>query len=236
MNDVTGPDLSIIGLFNHADIVVKAIMVGLVIASIVSWALIFEKTFRLRRLRKQIGELEDAAGRGTLPNAETGSLNQQIATAATTEWNEGGRTLPQSELRDRMEIAMKAGMKRELKSIETGLPFLATLGSAAPFIGLFGTVWGIMNSFTAIAQTKDTSLAVVAPGIAEALFATAIGLAAAIPAVMAYNQITVALGRSSDKIIPAITDLARLLSRNAGQSAAQAATVAPRLTAQQGGR
>jgi TolQ protein len=233
VNEVAGPDLSIIGLFNHADIVVKSIMIGLVIASIVSWALIFEKMFRLRRLKKQIGELEDAAGRGALPNAEASGLNRQIATAATTEWNEGGRTLPQGELRDRMEIAMKAGMKRELKSIETGLPFLATLGSAAPFIGLFGTVWGIMNSFTAIAQTKDTSLAVVAPGIAEALFATAIGLAAAIPAVMAYNQITVSLGRASDKIIPAISDLARLLSRNAGQSVAQAA---PRLATQQGGR
>jgi len=94
------------------------------------------------------------------------------------------------------------------------VPFLATLGSAAPFIGLFGTVWGIMNSFTAIAQTKDTSLAVVAPGIAEALFATAVGLAAAIPAVVAYNQITVALGRASDRMTPAVAGLARTLSRN----------------------
>ena len=94
------------------------------------------------------------------------------------------------------------------------MPFLATLGSAAPFIGLFGTVWGIMNSFTAIAQTKDTSLAVVAPGIAEALFATAVGLAAAIPAVIAYNQITVALGRASDRMAPAIAGLARTLSRS----------------------
>ena len=100
-----------------------------------------------------------------------------------------------------------------MKSIEKGLPFLATLGSAAPFIGLFGTVWGIMNSFTAIAQSKDTSLAVVAPGIAEALFATAVGLAAAIPAVIAYNQFTVALGRSSDRITPAIAGLARSLAR-----------------------
>ena len=94
-------------------------------------------------------------------------------------------------------------MKRELKRIEVGLPFLATVGSASPFVGLFGTVWGIMHSFTAIAQAKDTSLAVVAPGIAEALFATALGLAAAIPAVVAYNQITVSLGRSADKASPA---------------------------------
>ena len=96
---------------------------------------------------------------------------------------------------------------------DSSLPFLATLGSAAPFIGLFGTVWGIMNSFTAIAQSKDTSLAVVAPGIAEALFATAVGLAAAIPAVIFYNQITVALGRAADRVAPAIVGLARSLSR-----------------------
>src|SRR4029078_9627707 len=104
--------------------------------------------------------------------------------------------------------------KRQLKKLETGLPFLATLGSAAPFIGLFGAVWGMMNSFTAIAQTKEPSLAVVAPGIAEALFATAVGLAAAIPAVVAYNQITVALGRASDRMAPAVAGLGRTLSRN----------------------
>jgi biopolymer transport protein ExbB/TolQ len=100
-----------------------------------------------------------------------------------------------------------------LKRNESGLPFLATLGSAAPFVGLFGTVWGIMNSFTSIAQAKDTSLAVVAPGIAEALFATAIGLAAAIPAVIAYNQFTVALGRIAERGTPAIGRLARNLTR-----------------------
>lgn len=219
MTDTTVHDFSIIGLFNHADIVVKSIMIGLVLASVVCWALIFEKMFRMWRLSRQIGRLEDAAGAGALPAPEDAGLNQKITTAATTEWNEGGKSLANGELRDRLEIAMRAAMKRELKGIEKGLPFLATLGSAAPFIGLFGTVWGIMNSFTAIAQTKDTSLAVVAPGIAEALFATAIGLAAAIPAVIAYNQITVALGRASDKIGPAITDLARTLSRRGYEGA-----------------
>src|SRR5690606_24962371 len=97
--------------------------------------------------------------------------------------------------------------------LEVGLPFLATVGSAGPFIGLFGTVWGIMNSFTSIAQQKDTSLAVVAPGIAEALFATALGLAAAIPAVMAYNQIAVSLGRGSNRANTSILELAKRLSR-----------------------
>lgn len=213
MNETTAHDFSILSLFNHADIVVKSIMVGLILASIVCWALIFEKIFRMWRLSREIGRLQDAAGAGALPSSEARGLNQKITTAATTEWTEGERNAANGELRDRLEQAMRAAMKRELKGIEVGLPFLATLGSAAPFIGLFGTVWGIMNSFTAIAQTKDTSLAVVAPGIAEALFATAIGLAAAIPAVIAYNQITVALGRASDKIAPAITDLARTLSR-----------------------
>lgn len=209
----TATDLSIIGLFNHADIVVKSIMIGLVLASVVCWALIFEKMFRIWRLNREVGYLEDAAGAGALPHADRNGLNSEITNAAKIEWNEGTRTTPVGELRDRLEQAMRAAMKRELKGIEKGLPFLATLGSAAPFIGLFGTVWGIMNSFTAIARSKDTSLAVVAPGIAEALFATAIGLAAAIPAVIAYNQFTVALGRSSDKIGPAISDLARTLSR-----------------------
>jgi biopolymer transport protein ExbB/TolQ len=105
---------------------------------------------------------------------------------------------------------MRLSLKSEIHQIEVGLPFLATIGSAAPFIGLFGTVWGIVNSFTAIAQQKDTSLAVVAPGIAEALIATALGLAAAIPAVMAYNQIAVALGRAFARGNGAVIEIARL--------------------------
>ncbi len=210
---VTGRDLSILGLFEHADIVVKSIMIGLLIASIVCWALIFEKMFRMWRLNREVGVLEDAAAAGQLAAGAEGGLVNAVSTAAQAEWNEGARNAPSGEVRDRLEQAMRGAMKRQLKAIEKGLPFLATLGSAAPFIGLFGTVWGIMNSFTAIAQSKDTSLAVVAPGIAEALFATAVGLAAAIPAVIAYNQFTVALGRAADKITPALAALARSLAR-----------------------
>jgi biopolymer transport protein ExbB/TolQ len=114
-----------------------------------------------------------------------------------------------TERRARVENAMRGELKSQLHQLEPGLPFLATIGSAAPFIGLFGTVWGIVNSFTAIAQQKDTSLAVVAPGIAEALIATALGLAAAIPAVMAYNMFSVALGRSYQRGTDAIGDIAR---------------------------
>ena len=188
-------------------------MIGLLIASIVCWALIFEKMYRMWHLNKEVGVLEDAAAAGKLPGGSPGvsddGLVRSVNTAVETEWAEGARNAPSGEVRDRLEQAMRGAMRRELKGIEKGLPFLATLGSAAPFIGLFGTVWGIMNSFTAIAQSKDTSLAVVAPGIAEALFATAVGLAAAIPAVIAYNQFTVALGRANDKMTPALAGLAR---------------------------
>ena len=211
--DIAGRDLSIFGLYQHADIVVKTIIVGLLLASIVCWALIFEKIFRMWRLNREVGHIEAAAASGALIATRRNGLVSSINTAAQTEWSEGMHTAANGEVRDRLEHAMRGAMKKELKGIEKGLPFLATLGSAAPFIGLFGTVWGIMNSFTAIAQSKDTSLAVVAPGIAEALFATAVGLGAAIPAVIAYNQFTVALGRASDKITPAISSLARSLAR-----------------------
>lgn len=210
---VVGRDLSIMGLFEHADIVVKSIMIGLLVASIVCWALIFEKMFRIWRLNREVRVLEDASASGRLAASSRDGLITSVNSAAQVEWTEGARNAASGEVRDRLEQAMRGAMKRELKGIEKGLPFLATLGSAAPFIGLFGTVWGIMNSFTAIAQSKDTSLAVVAPGIAEALFATAVGLAAAIPAVIAYNQFTVALGRASDKIGPALAGLARSLAR-----------------------
>jgi biopolymer transport protein ExbB/TolQ len=210
---IAAPDLSILGLFHHADIVVKTIIIGLLSASVVCWAMTFEKLIRVWLVNREIGTLEKSGKTGAFPQAKSSGLVRAIVDAARAEWHEGAQDGSSGEIRDRLEIAMRSATKRQLKSIEQGLPFLATLGSAAPFIGLFGTVWGIMNSFTAIAQSKDTSLAVVAPGIAEALFATAVGLAAAIPAVIFYNQITVALGRASDRVAPAIVGLARSLSR-----------------------
>jgi biopolymer transport protein ExbB/TolQ len=212
--EIASRDLSILGLFHHADIVVKSIILGLLLASLVCWAMAFEKLIRVWLLNREIRTLETSSKTGTLPSAKSNGLVRAVSDAARTEWTEGSHDGTSGEVRDRLEVAMRGATRRQLKSIERGLPFLATLGSAAPFIGLFGTVWGIMNSFTAIAQQKDTSLAVVAPGIAEALFATAIGLAAAIPAVIFYNQITVALGRASDRVAPAIVGLARSLSRN----------------------
>ncbi|WP_045835227.1 MotA/TolQ/ExbB proton channel family protein [Hyphomicrobium sp. 99] len=212
--EIVGRDLSILGLFHHADIVVKCIIIGLLLASVVCWAMAFEKFIRVWLVNREIRVLERNSASATLPSGRTSSLVGSVSEAARTEWAEGsGTDASAGEVRDRLEVAMRAAVKRKLKSIEQGLPFLATLGSAAPFIGLFGTVWGIMNSFTAIAQQKDTSLAVVAPGIAEALFATAVGLAAAIPAVIFYNQITVALGRASERVAPVIVALARTLSR-----------------------
>lgn len=212
--EIAGRDLSILGLFHHADIVVKGIIIALLLASLISWALMFEKLVRVWLLNREIGVLELSSTSGVIQPRRGSGLIKSVSEAARTEWTEVDQNASNGEVRDRLELAMRGATKRQLKELETGLPFLATLGSAAPFIGLFGTVWGIMNSFTAIAQTKDTSLAVVAPGIAEALFATAVGLAAAIPAVVAYNQITVALGRASDRMAPAVAGLARTLSRN----------------------
>ena len=212
--EIAGRDLSILGLFHHADIVVKGIIIALLLASLISWTLVFEKLVKVWLLNREIGVLESSSTSGLIQPRRGSGLIKSVSDAARTEWTEGEQNASNGEVRDRLELAMRGATKRQLKKPEKGLPFLATLGSAAPFIGLFGTVWGIMNSFTAIAQTKDTSLAVVAPGIAEALFATAVGLAAAIPAVVAYNQITVALGRASDRMAPAVAGLARTFSRN----------------------
>ena len=211
-----GRDFSILGLIQHADPFVQAIMLLLAVCSVGCWALILEKTVRLTMLRAQVRKLANQAAAGRLTfdgNGLVGAVTQ----AAQSEWAEGSsRGETRTELRARLERAMRLAMKREFKRIEFGLPFLATVGSASPFVGLLGTVWGIMHSFTSIAQAKDTSLAVVAPGIAEALFATALGLAAAIPAVVAYNQISVSLGRSADKASASITTLAKAVVR--GQS------------------
>lgn len=206
-------DLSIYGLVMQADPIVKAVMLILVLMSVACWAIILEKAIRLSKLRRDLKRLERTVAAETTTEAPRG-LVRSLLSAAHNEAEEGAsRNEPRGELRARLERAMRSALKVELQRLEVGLPFLATVGSAGPFIGLFGTVWGIMNSFTAIAQQKDTSLAVVAPGIAEALFATALGLAAAIPAVMAYNQIAVSLGRGANRGNTSIVELAKRLSR-----------------------
>ncbi len=189
-------------------------MLLLALASVGCWALILEKIVRLAMLKAQVRQLARQAAAGRLSFEGGRGLAGAVTAAAQSEWAEGSsRGETRADLRARLERAMRGAMKRELKRIEFGLPFLATVGSASPFVGLLGTVWGIMHSFTSIAQAKDTSLAVVAPGIAEALFATALGLAAAIPAVVAYNQISVSLGRSADKAGASIASLAKAAAR-----------------------
>ena len=214
---VEGRDFSLIGLILHADPFVQAIMLLLAICSVLCWALIFEKAIRLMILKRQVRQLASQAAAGRLSPDRGRGIVGAVQAAAQGEWADGiARGESRNELRARVERSMRSALKTEMRRLETGLSFLATVGSASPFIGLLGTVWGIMNSFTAIAQSKDTSLAVVAPGIAEALFATALGLAAAIPAVVAYNQITVSLGRSGEKAGTSIATLARAIAR--GQS------------------
>ncbi len=219
-----GHDFSIYGLILQADPVVKTVMALLVIASVACWAIILEKSIRLMRLGRDLKRLEQTVSDENLAEAPRG-LVRTLLSAAHNEADDGAsRNESRSDLRARLERAMRSALKGELQRLEVGLPFLATVGSAAPFIGLFGTVWGIMNSFTSIAQQKDTSLAVVAPGIAEALFATALGLAAAIPAVMAYNMISVSLGRGANRGSSTIAELAKRLSRPQSEGFGRAAT------------
>ena len=209
-----GRDFSIVGMVQHADPVVQAIAAILIVCSIASWGIMFEKAVRLRRLKSDADGLEAQAANGRLQGHDAGGLGGAIAQAALAELNDGSSSgESRTDIRARLERAMRSAMKGELRATETGLPFLATVGSTTPFVGLLGTVWGIMHSFTSIAQSHDTSLAVVAPGIAEALFVTALGLFAAIPAVVGYNQISVALGRIAERAAKSIVVLAKALSR-----------------------
>ena len=226
--------LSFWHLFMQADIVVKAVMIGLLVASVLVWAVIFEKAVLLRRLRLAASQFEEAFWSG-------GSLDElyerigaapahpmaAVFAAAMREFRRSAASLAAGSdairlgARERIERAMGVTIGREMTRLEQWMTYLATVGSAAPFVGLFGTVWGIMNSFTAIAAMRNTNLAVVAPGIAEALFATAIGLVAAIPAVIAYNKISAELANYAARLEGFATEFAALLSRQAEQPAHQ---------------
>lgn len=221
MNEA-GTSLSIVALFLHADIVVKGVLLLLLAASVWSWAVIIEKLRQLGTASRLARDYEDRAARARTAHelwvenaAERENPASLVLAAGVAECAAADRPHDETagERRERIERAMRLTLNAELRRLETRLPFLATLGSAAPFIGLFGTVWGIMRSFAAIAAANNTSLAVVAPGIAEALFATAMGLAAAIPAVVAYNKITVELGRFSGRMQALIGRSGGLLSR-----------------------
>ncbi|NJM54918.1 MAG: flagellar motor protein MotA [Verrucomicrobiae bacterium] len=201
-------------MIKNADPVVQAIALILVLASVMTWAIVLEKLIRLRRLSADARTIEESAADGRLPASEQQTVGAAIAKAAVHELSEGASPgESRTDIRARLERAMRGALRSELRRYENGLPFLATVGSTTPFVGLLGTVWGIMHSFTAIATSKDTSLAVVAPGIAEALFVTALGLFAAIPAVIAYNQITTSLAKASERIAKPIGTMAKWLSR-----------------------
>ena len=219
-----GGDLSIMGLFLQADIVVKIVMLALLLASVWVWAIVFEKTTSLRRAQKAADRFEDRFWSGgsldDLFDAEGAKPDHPMAAvfgAAMSEWRRSlrvaGADIARSGVRDRVERAMTVTIQREMERLEKWMIFLASVGSTAPFIGLFGTVWGIMHSFSAIAAMHNTNLAVVAPGIAEALFATAIGLVAAIPAVLAYNKISTDLGRFAARLEGFGTEFGAILSR-----------------------
>ena len=198
-------------LILNADPVVKGVMLMLAFASVLCWAIILEKSLRLMAFSGQLGRLERFAETfSTTPGPQAWLASALLSAAYRLDLS------PQESRIDRearLEKAMRLAARLELSRLQPRMRFLATVGSTAPFIGLFGTVWGIMNSFTAIAAQKDTSLAVVAPGIAEALFATALGLVAAIPAVIAYNQITGSFARAGERINFAIAVLADKLPR-----------------------
>lgn len=215
-------DVSPFGLFLQADIVVQCIMIGLLLASVWCWTIVFEKAWRLKQLRAKADRFEDdfwneASLDGLYDRVSNNPSDPMSAifAAGMKEWraSTAGVRGVGAGLKERVERVMNITMGREMQEVESDMTFLATLGSAAPFIGLFGTVWGIMNSFTAIAGTKDTSLAVVAPGIAEALFATAIGLVAAIPAVVAYNKFANDIGRYSQRLQDFADQFTTILSR-----------------------
>ena len=190
-------DLSIFSLFLRADPIVKFVMIGLLVASVWSWAIIINKIKMIRKINNVTKKFEDlfwssSSLEGLYRKTESNNTNPMVAifNKSMIEWLKVRNSKNKDKMENRLSNVLVNSINNEITKLEKNMIFLASLGSAAPFVGLFGTVWGIMNSFQAIGITKNTSLAVVAPGIAEALFATALGLIAAIPAVIAYNKIS----------------------------------------------
>ncbi len=222
---VAATDLSAWSLFINADFVVQLVMLSLIAASVWCWTIIFSKFMRLRTLQSSAEKFEESFWSG----GSLDSLYDRVGTrptdplasvfaAAMKEWRRSLKGKPATReakamLQQRVERIMHITVDREMDQLERHLPFLASVGSTAPFVGLFGTVWGIMHSFQGIADSQSTNLAVVAPGIAEALFATAIGLVAAIPAVLAYNKISTELGRYGTRLESFSSEFAAIISR-----------------------
>ena len=220
-------DMSMWGMFMQADYMVKSVMIMLLLASFWSWGIIANKWMRFRHIREKANRFEadfwQAEALDKFHDKIKKKANHPMAIVFMSAMDEWFRSkirdfsttnmTQKLALRERIQLIMQVTRNREVEKLERGLGFLATVGSSAPFIGLFGTVWGIMNSFQAIAISKNTSLAVVAPGIAEALFATAIGLFAAIPAVIAYNKFSNELDNFTGKLEDFCVEFNTLLSR-----------------------
>ena len=222
------PDLSILGLFWQAHPVVKIVMIGLLVASIWVWAIVVEKTLLYMRTKRAMDAFEQTFWSGQsleelyrTQSARPAHSMGALFVAAMREWKRSfeGTTRAIGGLQMRIEKVMDVTIAREIERLERGLLVLATVGSAGPFIGLFGTVWGIMTSFQSIAASKNTSLAVVAPGIAEALFATAIGLVAAIPATIFYNKFTSQVNKQAQRLEGFADEFSAILSRQIDESA-----------------
>jgi biopolymer transport protein TolQ len=220
-------DMSFWGLFMSADFVVKAVIIGLLLASFWTWSIIFNKYMRLRALTKDADSFEESFWSGISLDALLAQFHKQgqdpmraVFTSAMKEWQRAEGKLKEkakgfsANLPERIERVMQTTLSKEMEGLERHLGFLATVGSTATFVGLFGTVWGIMNSFQAIAVSKNTSLAVVAPGIAEALFATAIGLIAAIPAMIAYNKISGEIARYGNRLDSFVAEFRAIITRH----------------------
>jgi biopolymer transport protein TolQ len=225
-------DLSILNLVLEASLVVKLVMAGLMITSLASWTVIFGKLFGLSRLRSSNDQFEREFWAGKNLNdlyadaakGDTGSPMERIFSSGMREFLKlrEKRVTDAGALLDGARRAMRASFQREMDVIEANLSFLATVGSVSPYVGLFGTVWGIMHAFIGLSNVQQVSLATVAPGIAEALVATAIGLFAAIPAVIAYNRFARDIDRMAMQFETFIEEFSNILQRNAGHAPAPA--------------
>jgi len=189
---VSNTDFSIINLFIRADFIVKSVIIILIVSSVYSWAIIFEKIKMFKKIRKSTEEFENKFWKSKSAETFYNNLPDNFEDPMANVFRNSMEVMLKSRrtpnLNEKMSRMLEINLEQQMEKIEKSYTFLATVGSTAPFIGLFGTVWGIMNSFQSIAISRNTSLAIVAPGIAEALFATALGLLAAIPAVIAFNK------------------------------------------------
>jgi len=223
-----GTEGSVFAMFLSASLVVKFVMIGLLSASVWCWAIIINKTLAIRRARAAMDEFENVFWSGNSLedlyqslSARPTSATASLFVAGMREWKRSFQNTGASfmGLQARIEKVLDVSIAREVEKLESNLLVLATTASCAPFIGLFGTVWGIMTSFRSIAASKNTSLAVVAPGIAEALFATAIGLFAAIPALIAYNKLSGDVAKSQARMESFADEFSSILSRQIDQHA-----------------